>query len=259
MISHNKRSTLLNWSSPGVHDVVLKIVESLTPSDGRVLDLACGPGALADRLLRKGFQVTAADGFPEVFQFHGQVPFTHLNVEKEWDLLDGKFDSICAVEIIEHVENPYLFIRKCFQQLKPGGVLVCTTPNAAYYSSRLMFLHNACFELYSPRSFYTKTKTEKGNILPGHIHLFTSWMIKANLERAGFESIFFSSSNHWLNGLLPVPRRPLNLVRWFYYRLIGTLASPFMFEPVKSSIFSKNIIAVARKPAIDLAADRTQQ
>ena len=254
MTSRNKKSALLNWSSRGVHDVVLNLVESLTLSDGRVLDVACGPGALTERLLSKGFSVIAADGFPEVFELHGQVPFIHLNVEEEWTSLGGNFDAICAVEIIEHVENPYLFIRKCFESLKPGGVLVLTTPNAAYYSSRLMFLHNACFELYSPRSFYKKTKTEKGNILPGHIHLFTSWMIKANLERAGFGSVFFSSSNYWLNGLLPIPRRPLNLVRWFYYRLLGTLASPFMHEPVKSSIFSKNIIAVARKPTLDLAA-----
>jgi len=127
------------WSAPGIHDIVYNNVATRIVKGGQVLDIACGPGALPERFVSNGFVVTAADGFPEVFQLHGHVPFVQLNVEDEWTPLDKEFDAICAIEIIEHVENPYLFIRKCFRVLKPGGILVITTPNAAHYNKRLKF------------------------------------------------------------------------------------------------------------------------
>lgn len=236
-----------SWASSRVHDRVMEIINQTIPSGGRVLDVACGPGALSQRLDAEGFNVVAADAFPEVFRLHGRIPFVELDVEKEWSDLEDGFDAVCAVEIIEHVENPYLFVRKCFETLKPGGVLIMTTPNAAHYVSRIMFLLSGVFGLYSPRNFTPKTRTEKGALLPPHIHWFAGWMIRGNLKRAGFEEITFSSCNNWLNGLVPIPRRPLNLLRWGFHRFLGTLALPFMRSPAKDSIFSKNIIAIARK------------
>jgi 2-polyprenyl-3-methyl-5-hydroxy-6-metoxy-1,4-benzoquinol methylase len=226
----------------------MDVVQRTVSPGGRVLDVACGPGALSQRLHTMGFSVVAADAFPEVFTLHGQIPFVEMDVEKEWSGLDGQFDAIVAVEIIEHLENPYLFVRKCFNALVPGGILVLTTPNAAHYVSRIMFLLSGVFELYSPQSFSSRTKTAKGSVLPPHIHTYTGWMIRSNLERAGFGEIAFSSCTNWLNGLPPLPRRLLNLLRYLAHRFLGTMICPFMRSPAKDSIFSKNIIAYARKP-----------
>jgi SAM-dependent methyltransferase len=248
-------SMIRAWANDGVHDRVMAIANHSVPLGGRVLDIACGPGALSARLDGEGFSVIAADAFPEVFRLHGRIPFMELDVEREWSCIEVGFDAVCAVEIIEHVENPYLFARRCFEALKPGGVLIMTTPNAGHYVSRITFLLSGVFELYSPRSFRPKTRTEKGTILPPHINLFTGWMIKGNLERAGFQDIVFSSCNGWLTGLLPIPRRPLNLLRWGVHRLLGTFASGVMRSPAKDSVFSKNIVAVARKPGITTAED----
>lgn len=40
-----------------------------------------------------------------------------------------KFDTIVAGELIEHLENPGLFLSGCRQRLAPGGHLILTTPN----------------------------------------------------------------------------------------------------------------------------------
>ena len=237
-----------SWASSRVHDRVMEIVNQTIPSGGRVLDVACGPGALSQRLDAEGFNIVAADGFPEVFRLHRRIPFVKLDVEKEWSDIEGGFDAVCAVEIIEHVENPYLFVRKCFDALNPGGLLVLTTPNAAHYVSRITFLLSGTYERYAPRSFVPKTRTEKGSLLPSHINSFTGWMIRGNFKQAGFENIVISSCTNWLSGLTPIPRRPLNLLRWGFHRFLGTLASPFMRSPAKDSVFAKNIIAVGVKP-----------
>lgn len=247
---NDKRRNIKSWAGYGerVHDAVMDVAIKTITAGGRVLDVACGPGALSQRLHNRGFEVVAADAFPEVFTLHGKIPFVEMNVEKEWRCVSGAFDAVLAVEIIEHLENPYVFVRKCFNALKPGGVLVLTTPNAAHYVSRMMFLFSGVFELYSPSRVASRTQTAKGAVLPPHIHAYTGWMIRANLELAGFKCIAFSSCTNWLDGLPPVPRRPLNLLWYLLHRLTGTLACPFMRSPATDSIFSKNIIIFAKRP-----------
>jgi SAM-dependent methyltransferase len=45
---------------------------------------------------------------------------------------DATFDTVIAGEIIEHLEQPVLFLRNCRRLLKPSGRLVLTTPNPYY-------------------------------------------------------------------------------------------------------------------------------
>ena len=47
--------------------------------------------------------------------------------------LEQRFDVIIAGEIIEHLENPGIFLRNMAKHLKTGGVLLVTTPNPFYF------------------------------------------------------------------------------------------------------------------------------
>ena len=42
---------------------------------------------------------------------------------------DKSFDVVTATEVIEHLENPRLFLRDINRVLKPGGLCVLSTPN----------------------------------------------------------------------------------------------------------------------------------
>mgnify|MGYP000552705285 CR=1 FL=1 len=45
-----------------------------------------------------------------------------------------RFDAIVAGDVIEHVNNPGLFLENCRKHLKAGGLLLITTPNAKWWT-----------------------------------------------------------------------------------------------------------------------------
>lgn len=53
---------------------------------------------------------------------------------------DNTFDVITNIEVIEHLENPYHFLREVARILKPGGRLILSTPNPLHIYNRLSFL-----------------------------------------------------------------------------------------------------------------------
>jgi SAM-dependent methyltransferase len=44
---------------------------------------------------------------------------------------DERFDFVCAFEVVEHIKDDAGFIRECVGRLRPGGVLMLTTPAGA--------------------------------------------------------------------------------------------------------------------------------
>ena len=45
----------------------------------------------------------------------------------------GKFDIICAFDVLEHVDDPSLFLSECAGLLAEGGVMYVTTPNRSCF------------------------------------------------------------------------------------------------------------------------------
>ena len=57
-------------------------------------------------------------------------PDIKVNFNKKFPFKKNTFDCIIASEIIEHLDNPLDFLKNCNNALKPGGMLLLTTPNA---------------------------------------------------------------------------------------------------------------------------------
>jgi len=115
---------------------------SRTPLEGKTaLDVGCGAGLLAEPLARLGAQVTAIDASPEVIEVArdhaaGQrlgIDYRAVPVEE----VDGAFDLVTALEVIEHVADPAAFARALARRLAPGGLLILSTPNATGWSKLL--------------------------------------------------------------------------------------------------------------------------
>ena len=116
---------------------------SRTPLEGkRALDVGCGAGLLAEPLARLGAEVTGIDAAPEVIAVardHAAGQGLAINY-RAGDVkdLDGQFDLVTAMEVIEHVADPAAFLRALVARLAPGGLLILSTPNATGWSKLLM-------------------------------------------------------------------------------------------------------------------------
>lgn len=116
---------------------------SRTPLEGRsVLDVGCGGGLLAEPLARLGGKVTGLDASAEVISVaRDHAAAMGLDIDyRAGDIqeLEGRFDLVTAMEVVEHVSDPALFVRALAKRLAPEGLLIMSTPNATGWSKLLM-------------------------------------------------------------------------------------------------------------------------
>jgi len=113
------------------------------PLEGKsALDVGCGAGLLAEPLARLGAKVTAIDASRELIaaaQAHarGQGLEIDYKVAAAEDI-GGSYDLVTAMEVIEHVADPALFVQALAARLAPGGLLILSTPNATAWSRLMM-------------------------------------------------------------------------------------------------------------------------
>lgn len=98
-----------------------------------VLDVGCGGGLVTEPLCRLGARVTGIDAGAENIKIARQhaaeqglrIDYAAKPVEKT----EGLFDVVTALEIVEHVSDPALFLASCARRVKKGGLLILSTLN----------------------------------------------------------------------------------------------------------------------------------
>jgi 2-polyprenyl-6-hydroxyphenyl methylase/3-demethylubiquinone-9 3-methyltransferase len=116
------------------------LTDVLAP-DARILDIGAAQGNFSLQLAEMGFEVTWNDLRGELAEYvrqkheHGTLHFAPGNA---FELRFPKpFDALLITEIIEHVAHPDEFLVSAAKLLRPGGYIVLTTPNGAYFRNKL--------------------------------------------------------------------------------------------------------------------------
>jgi 2-polyprenyl-3-methyl-5-hydroxy-6-metoxy-1,4-benzoquinol methylase len=112
------------------------IISSRTwPKAARALDFGCGNGSLASWLSGKGFDAVGVDisesGISIAKRTYSSIPFS-TDTSKENLAKLGPFDLVLCVEVIAHCYDPFAEMEKLWESLRPGGVLILSTPYHGY-------------------------------------------------------------------------------------------------------------------------------
>lgn len=175
----------------------LSVAQSLQPTS--LLEVAAGGGFNAACLYEPGKRVVVNDmriseeelRFYTTGQYLEIAPGNFFELEPE---SLGHFDVVMACEVLEHVAHGDQLVNHLKKFLLPGGWLLLTTPNGAYFRSKLpTYSQITDFEALEAEQFQPDAD--------GHLYLYTPRELQTLLEAAGFQDITVSLTiTPWLSG-----------------------------------------------------------
>ncbi len=142
------------------------------PADGcrSILDVGCGSGMNSKALAAKGHHVSGVDLSEAAIEQYRSYGFEGRaeDIEAGLDYPDSSFDVVFCSEVIEHMTSPEILVSKMKRVLKPGGWLVLSTPNSAFWLYRILgVLGYTVSELQHPKHFQFFSRRSLLKLLEG--------------------------------------------------------------------------------------------
>jgi len=100
----------------------------------RILDFGAGDGVMMDALTEAGAETVGIEPYLSTYAGSGR---SRVYAKLEDVPQDKLFDGIVALEVIEHLTEPWKMIAELRDRLRSGGWMFITTPNAAGLNARL--------------------------------------------------------------------------------------------------------------------------
>lgn len=121
------------------HEVVYtRLADRCTGRD--VLEAGCGEGYGADVIADVAHRVIALD-YDEATVAHVRTRYPRVDVRHgnlvALPLADGSVDVVVNFQVIEHLWDQPQFVTECLRVLRPGGLLLMSTPNRITFSPGL--------------------------------------------------------------------------------------------------------------------------
>ena len=169
---------------------------SYIPKEGhlKVLDIGCGGGLNSRSISSLGHLVVGIDISNEALKKYRECGFEccRMDVERGLGFDDKYFDLVFCSEVIEHLVNFEVLLEEIHRVLKPGGRLILSTPNSAFWLYRLAALFGITLsEIQHPK----------------HLVFFSKRSLRKLFVKKGLEPIQESGRNIYL--ILPDPVFPL--------------------------------------------------
>ena len=172
-------------SSDYINPAVSAILRRHAPAD--VLDAGCGNGALVRALRNAGFAAHGIDadqgGVDLARAAAPEARFAVALLASDPAALgftaDGQFDAVVSTEVVEHLYAPHELPQFAWRALRPGGILVISTPYHGYLKNLALALTNS-FDKHFTAHWHG-----------GHIKFWSRTTLSRRLGDAGFHIIGF--------------------------------------------------------------------
>ena len=161
----------------------------------QIIDVGCGYGVFVDAATKRGYQAIGIDPSKIRVERAGislQGRFIHGDLDEGF-VTEGRerFSAVTLFHVLEHIREPVFMLQKCFELVKPGGVLLIEVPNVD--DELLEYNHEY-------RSFHYQRS---------HYNYFNASGLKLAFDRSGIKQ--FSVSGVQRYGLR-------NLIHWLDHR-----------------------------------------
>ena len=167
-----------------VRPLVERYLQAL-PTGSRLLDLGCGNGAMLGSFSGKGWQLVGVDisnsGIAQARKGWPGIQFEVGDATGDLSAL-GQFDAVISTEVIEHIFLPRYFAQNCFRLLKPGGILVLSTPYHGWLKNIAIAVAHQTDKHFDPLYDY------------GHIKFWSVDTLSKLLWEAGFDDLEFTGA-----------------------------------------------------------------
>ena len=175
-------------SNPRTTGAVRALLADLDWERARGAEVGAGRGhfcavlgvALRARGLAPRAHLLPSDRHPESFQY-ASVPCARVAPDGRLPYEDASCDAVVSIEVVEHVEDPFAFVRELARIARPGAKVIVTTPNVLSLPSRVRTLAWGFPELFDPLPLAGADE----RLLSGHIHPIAPYYLALTALRAG--------------------------------------------------------------------------
>jgi SAM-dependent methyltransferase len=150
-----------------------------------LLDLGCGQGQLRPHVAGLCARYVGVD-----LSRHGgtwaEGEFVEADLSRPLPFPDGAADVVVSVETVEHLENPRALLREATRVLRPGGLLVVTTPNQESLLSLASLLWHGEFSAFR----------EAPGLYPSHVSALLGVDLRRMAAECGLRDVELSYTDH---------------------------------------------------------------